>query len=313
MKIAILGASSFLARHILASLSGPHQVTLYSRSEQPPNDLGAAISIETKKLDVGDFSLEQLTTECVEQDVVVNCVAAGVQPGNDHSDDDIWLANAFFPIRLTEALIASGFSGRLITFGSYFEIGLNDQPDLLDEAAFCSRKAVLPNAYCRSKKAYTDYVANRTLDTLPFRHYHLVLTNIYGHGEHTDRLIPYIVRQVIKGERLEFSSGIQKRQYTHVKDIARWMDAFLQMTDAKAGIYHLTDEALVTVRSVIETTLQYLSEKGHREVDYEFRAIQKRDSNMLYLGLSAEKAGTLLSWQPKITLREGISEYYENS
>ena len=146
---------------------------------------------------------------------------------------------------------------------------------------------------------------------LPFHHLHCILTNLYGPGENPDRLIPYIFRQVAAGQALQFSAGLQQRQYTHVDDVAAWITTTLERKDLPTGILNITDEEIYTVREVIERTLAFLAAQGFASPLRQFEEVSKRDLSMNYLAVSAAKARATLGWNPSISLEHGIASYHE--
>lgn len=320
MKIAVIGASSFLARHCIDTLGNEHEIIMYSRQKASwmlyKNSLDSTF-LECihpwKEFNLENDTISEFLEEWSGADVVLYCMAAGVQPKNQDSNIDIWQVNTFAPIELVEGLEANNFKGKLITFGSYFEIGNRNEEILLDEESFIINKSPQPNAYCLSKKTFSEYVANKHISSsLSFTHLHCILTNIYGVGENSNRLLPYIFDRVKRGQHLDFSSGIQKRQYTHIRDVAECIKVIIS-NQVKSGIFHLTDDSTYTVREVIETALNYLADKGFDISDVKFGEVTKRDSSMTFLGVSSKKAELLLNWNPKISLKQGISEYYESN
>lgn len=309
MNIAILGATSFLAQRCSTELLRKgHLLTLYSRSKN--DGLRLRGNVEWRELDLRSLDSDSLH-ELESFDVIINCLGAGIQSNHTDTLDEIWLVNAFSPIRLIEHLAEKKYAGLLFTFGSYFEIGESQERPLFSEDEFVAHRTSLPNAYCRSKKVLTEYVASRHISGISFKHLHCVLTNIYGVGENQNRLIPYIFKQTIDGMPLHFSSGNQLRQYTHVDDIAEWLGGVISDERISTGILNLTDETIYSVKQVIEKALSRLNKEGYNISNVTFGDATKRDSSMSFLGLSSSKAMSDFGWNPKKILDMGIDEYHE--
>lgn len=309
MRIAILAATSFLAGRCAARLATHgHEVVPFAR-RVPRSQLDVLRVSAIRPLDLSKIT-GPLLDETLQCDAIVNCIGAGVQPNHREQTPTIWQANAFAPIELLEQLADAGYRGKVITFGSYFELGELNAMHLLDEAEFVASRAPLPNAYCRSKRTLTRYVADRHAGGVPFQHLHCILTNLYGPGENRDRLIPYIFRQVAAGQSLRFSAGTQRRQYTHVDDVAAWLTGVLEHRSLPTGIFNVTDDTVFTVREVIEQTLAFLAGKGLRLPSTHFDELTKRDLSMSYLAISAAKARQTLGWNPSISLEQGIASYH---
>lgn len=311
MKVAILGATSFLARRCATHLARRgHEVIPFTRPNARKNEVQHDQLAQT--IDIANLG-KSFLYDLMQFDAIVNCIGAGVQPNHAETTSSIWQANAFAPISLIELLAECVYRGKLITFGSYFELGEINARHLLDEEEFLASRAPLPNAYCRSKRALTRYAADRHATGLPFEHLHCILTNLYGPGENLERLIPYIFRQVAAGQPMHFSLGSQQRQYTHVDDVAAWLSATLELQNGATGIFNLTNETVSTVREVIEETLAFLANRKFALPPIEFAELSKRDLSMSYLALSSERARKELGWNPSISLAQGIASYHDST
>jgi nucleoside-diphosphate-sugar epimerase len=294
MKITILGSSSFLARHLIAQFPFEAQLKLLSRATYPPFDFPAS-------------GIAQLPIDALEADVIIYCAGAGVQPGHGQSDDLIWALNFEEPKHLIERLQANGFQGTLITFGSYFEIGITEQRLPFTEDALIQHTNTLPNAYCASKHRFTQFVAEQQTQGLPFSHVHLILTNIYGKGENESRLLPYLARQLAAGAPIALTSGDQVRQYTHVRDVARFIVERVLPRRA-SGIYNLSRPETMSVRDV---ALSFCRVADADPALLTFANTVRSDTAMPYLALNTaklEQAFGIFDWMP---LEDGLREYYQ--
>lgn len=308
MKLAIIGSNSFLARHLIRELGDTADLLLFSRS-QPNKDLHTRA--EWSEFDVQTTDIRACAERCLSVDVILYCVANGVQPDHRASNRDIWEANAFAPIALSEHLAECGFRGTLITFGSYFEYGNSPNTNTFDEQGLVSAAWPLPNAYCMSKRALTQYTSLRLQSGAPFRHFHFILTNVYGVGENQARLLPHIMSRVAENMPLNFSSGTQSRQYTHVRDIATWLAGFVATSADRhlSGIYNLSNDTQVPVRDLVELALRMVREEGFDVPESTFGSIDREDVAMRFLGVTSERARFSLSWNPRISLEQGVREY----
>lgn len=310
MIVGVIGANSFLAQRLIRELAGEHELLLFSRT-RPVEPLEGGI--EWIQSDLRSDSIVACVNRCLSADVVVYCVAGGVQPGHQDSTDQIWFANTFAPIEICEQLEERGFRGTIVTFGSYFEFGSSLDVGVFDELDLVMSSRPLPNAYCVSKRLFTQYTVLKTSSGARTRHFHFILTNVYGFGENGRRLLPQIMSQVAAGKPSHFSSGSQIRQYTHVRDIATWLAGFIshQRTESPGGVYNLSCDAQVSVREVIELTLDMLRRRGFSVPDPVYGSVTREDSAMPCLGVDSQRARTALGWNPVISFEEGVSEYID--
>ena len=201
-------------------------------------------------------------------------------------------------------LSESSFTGKFVTFGSYFEIGdYPSQTPLREDEVLLSQYPV-PNDYCLSKRMFSRYIRNQ--NGSDFKSLHYILPNIYGYGENENRLIPYLVRSINKGEKLALSSGTQIRQYLHVDDIARAVVANLQ--NDSEGVFNLGSHEIISIRELVAAVIKASEET----VKADFGAVNQRDQAMKYLALNFEKAADMLKFSPEISLEEGIKGYFVN-
>ena len=310
LKISVIGASSFLAKAIIKELevNGENLLTLYYQQilqDLPINDKNLLIreyDFPRKMLDKSE--IDYLLT----QDAIIFCAGGGIQP--DHQDNlkTIFEVNAFEPIRLINDLNIAGYSGQLITFGSYFEIGQDTLKKPYSESLFVEHSNRIANDYALSKRILTHYISTRTNpNTLSFDHKHLILTNIYGNGENPVRLIPYILQNIMDNREIRLTAGTQLRQYTNVRDVAFNLIKLLETRFS--GIMNFTDNNLIQVRDLVEKTVRIGEEFTGNKAKTIFSSIDKRDTSMDFLALDNSLAVQQAVWKTTISIEEGIREY----
>ena len=296
MRIAVLGASSFLARSIVAHWKHIGLTpTLFSRKTLT---YPASSGLPQTRFSIG--SVEPALEELADFDVILYAAGAGVQSGDPASSEELDLVNATYPIRVLDHLKATGWKGRWISFGSYFEIGDVTEPKALDESAFVEHQLSGHNPYCHSKKRLTQTIAS--FDQNVFCH-HLVLPNAYGLGEDSGRLIPYLVNTLNKGQRPKLSAGLQRRQFLHISDLYTAVDLALNGR-IPTGILNFTPVGAVAVRDVVAEVYQQMGIHDSPE----FGAVQTRDQKMAHLELDPARAFSL-GWRPRVSLDAGIATY----
>ena len=294
MKIGILGAHSFLARAVIKQLNADpsYELVLYG-SYSDENDHQKYYRIPESRPDI---------SELTNLDAIIYCAGAGVQSNKKYAKNIIYEVNAFEPVRIMNSLSEKDYSGKFISFGSYFEIGDHPIDKPLREEEVLSSVYQVPNDYCLSKRMFGRYIQNQT--DPGFDNLHFILPNIYGHGENENRLIPYLVRSIAKGEKLALSSGIQVRQYLHVDDIARAVASVMEKK--VTGVFNLGSNNIISIKRLVAAVIEVSGEK----VAAEFGAINQRDQSMKYLALNFEKAANTLKFAPEISLQEGITGYF---
>ncbi|MEQ8551308.1 MAG: NAD(P)-dependent oxidoreductase [Cyclobacteriaceae bacterium] len=294
MRIAIIGAQSFLAKEIIRQAEDNFEI-LAIKSNSP-----ISYYFPSRSFDRG-FDLRCL----LDYQVIISCFAAGVQQNKTIQQDFFYEVNAFEPIRLINGLETLGFKGKLFTFGSYFEIGQSIERKSYCESMFVRHSNPIFGNYAKSKRLLTQYVS-MVASQLPFDLVHFILPNLYGYGENENRLFPYIKHNLLHHSKMEFTSGEQQRQFVHVSDIARQL---LQMVTVRyQGVLNLSSES-IKVKDVIVLALNTLSEKYGIKPDFKFSKLTKRDSDLKYLELDDQIARQKFSWKPETKIEMGIAEY----
>lgn len=301
-KIAIIGATSFLGKTLIPTLREEHELIGLSRSSHAlREDIGYLPYDYPQK----PLPLEVLST-C---DVIFYCAGAGIQPGHQDEVAQIYEMNALEPIRLFNQLRVREYKGKLVTFGSYFEIGIHAKEKRYTPLDLVHNSNNLPNDYCKAKALLTRFLGQQ-LDAEPnvsFAHQHFILTNIYGAKENENRLIPYIIKAAKAGEELTFTSGVQKRQYTAIDDIANYLSRHLN--NDVSGIYNLTDAQVITVRELIEQVVESVEQRLGSKLRPVFGEVEKRDLAMPFLALDMEGNAALAPLNPQVSLKQGVEQY----
>ncbi|MBF6650305.1 NAD(P)-dependent oxidoreductase [Methylobacter sp. BlB1] len=305
MRIGVIGHSSFVAKELINNFSDTDfELILFGRSFH--------VSSENIKYVQYDYPHVPLSIQYVAQcDIIYFCAGSGVQPGNDDLCSYIYELNSFEPIRIIQELIKIGYTGKIVTFGSYFELGDFQLHNPVTENELVSHSNSLPNNYCKSKRLLTRFIADILNQSIPidFTIQHFILTNVYGPGENIKRLIPYIISESKNGNQLEFTSGEQYRQYTYIKDIVNFLR--MNLHTKNSGIFNLTNPKVIQVKELIKIVITACEKKFNQEVKYNFGTQSKRDDSMSYLALDTSLSTKTFNFDSFITIEASINSYFE--
>jgi nucleoside-diphosphate-sugar epimerase len=297
MKIAIIGSNSFLAKYIIRELS---------RHNIGPTLYGTVSSREFPLLKYMPFKFPNQPinySDLLGYDAVIYTAGAGIQANLKETPEMIYELNSFIPIRLATVLSTNNFKGKLITFGSYFEIGSEINERYYSENEVVASLKSVPNHYCVSKRILSRFFFN--LQNLNF--YHLILPNIYGKGENSQRLIPYLIRALTNNEQLKLTNGEQVRQYIHASDVA---NAIFDITceNYPKGIYNLCRREAIQIKELVKRIFDVFDQKAKLNA-LMLGSDTRKDTEMPYLLLDNTKALYTFKYQPEISIEEGIKTY----
>lgn len=132
--------------------------------------------------------------------------------------------------------------------------------------------------------------------------------NFFGGGDlNFNRIIPGTIRSVLKGQRpIIRSDGTMVRDYIYVRDV---VDAYLMLAEAMQDssihgeAFNFSTESN---HNVLELTQRILQVMG--QTDLEPVVLNEASNEIQDQYLSAEKARTVLGWEPRFTLDDALTE-----
>jgi CDP-glucose 4,6-dehydratase len=135
--------------------------------------------------------------------------------------------------------------------------------------------------------------------------------NVYGGGDlNWSRIVPGTIRSFLRGERpIIRSDGTYVRDYIYVKDVVR---AYMRLAECldddrvQGEAFNFSTETPLTVLELVQA-IQRLMNCEHIEpqiLDYAEGEIRAQY-------LSAAKARSILSWEPRFNLEQGLRETIE--
>jgi CDP-glucose 4,6-dehydratase len=130
--------------------------------------------------------------------------------------------------------------------------------------------------------------------------------NFYGGGDlNWNRVVPGTIRSIIRGERpIVRSDGKFVRDYFYIEDGAA---AYMLLAERLASYvalrgqaFNFSNESQVSVLDMVELILKKMKSPLRPEV------LNQASNEIRHQYLSAERARTVLNWQPQFTLESGL-------
>jgi nucleoside-diphosphate-sugar epimerase len=259
MKIAVIGASGFLGNSIVDFLINKNfEVTALSREPIKTRCNWVKFNAEFEI----DFDFFKNFTH------IFYCAASGVQRNKESKFDNSLLVNALFPIKLSQFL--QGTSVKLITFGSYFEIGNNEIDKEWNEEEVVFSQNNIENEYIKTKKllSYWAFVSKSS--------YHFILPTIYGEKEDKNRLIPYLIDKFKNNLDVEVSSGEQIRQYIYINDLINSLWLIIN-NDIEKGVYNFPCTETFKVKEIITLISTHFKNTSRIIINNDFRDLKMKN------------------------------------
>lgn len=291
-RIIVTGASGFIGRNILAALIGsPFEVFAVSRR---PTSMASFPANQWITADLLTANGRALVAN-VRADIFLHS-AWHTEHGK------FWTAKENLDWAEVSCELLHGFqkSGgrRFVGVGSCAEYSFSDSAVELHE----TRSRLEPTTLYGSSKNKT----RRALETLCARHgvdfawtrvFHL-----YGPGEHPDRLVPSVIRNLILGHEAACTNGEQQRDFMHVADVGA----------ALAAVALSNVQGAVNIASGQPTTIRYVAERlgiilGRPELVM-IGALRNRPDDPLFILADTHRLRLDVGFKPKFNLQTGLED-----
>jgi NAD dependent epimerase/dehydratase len=132
--------------------------------------------------------------------------------------------------------------------------------------------------------------------------------NAFGPRQSIRAVIPTIIAQALTKDKIKLGSLSPKRDFTYVRDTA---DSFIKIaeSDASTGeVVNVGSGQAVSIRDVVRVVGDILGEDLESKVETEEKRVRPEKSEVMLLLCDNSKARDLLSWQPKVSLEQGLRE-----
>ena len=169
MRISILGANGFLSTAIAryGNLQG-WDMDVYGLDEPVGHKYDNFYKVNLMDTDLNYSRL-------LASDIIIYAVGAGIQSNLNEDYNLIYTLNVTVPVSICNKLKELDYKGRLVTFGSVFEMGETRDERYFTEEDILSSICVAPNDYTVSKRMLSSFVASYKHN---FTHWHFYIPTI---------------------------------------------------------------------------------------------------------------------------------------
>ncbi len=302
VRILITGANGFVGSHVLRELL-----------EQNRYDIGITIRKTSNLWRIDDILNRDISTFFIDE-TKINDIISKFKPDvvvhlavyykRSHTPDDIDRmieTNILFPTNIIDAMINNDVK-YFVNTGTFTEY-LQHRSELTMEDEPHPR-----NLYSATKVAFEDVLKYYT-EMHDLRAVTLKLMAPYGPKDSDKKLIPYLIKCALAGERAKTTMGEQMWDYVYVKDIARAYSAAISYLLNSTSGY----ESFI-IGSGESYSLRYISEvigKFGYKLDVEWGALQYGDAETYFAKGDITKARNILKWWPIYSLEAGMRETFD--
>lgn len=275
-KVGITGSSGFIGKYLITELS-----------EQGYN------LIEIDILKGFDITLVGTLEKLDKLDYIIHLAARSFVPDSFDNPNKFYYDNYLSTLNILE--YARKNKTKVIYFSSY----LYGTPLYLpiDELHPLSPH----NPYSQTKliceKLCEGYQRDFGLDIVVFRPF-----NIYGKGQNPSFLIPSIINQLETGE-ITLNDPRPKRDFVHVLDVASAVSKAIAIDFEGYLVFNLGYGKSFSIKHLTDI----ISEISHKKITISYRNIYRK-GEVLDTIANINKVRTILSWEPKIDLLNGLKQ-----
>lgn len=176
---------------------------------------------------------------------------------------------------------------------------------------FYETTQLAPNSPYSASKAGADLLVRAYGETYKLPVLITRCSNNYGPYQYTEKLIPFFISRLLKGERVPvYGDGLNVRDWLYVYDHCRAIDVVLHRGQA-GEVYNIGGH---NEKTNLEITRLILEKMGKDETFIEY--VQDRPGHDRRYAISNDKITSQLGWKPSVTFEEGISmtiDWYLNN
>lgn len=287
MTVLLTGATGFLGSYLLKSfIKNGYKVIVLKRS-----------SSNTYRID--DY-LHQITS---------------------YNIDKIELSNVFKNHKIDMVInTVTNYGRKDIKILSILDTNLIFGLKLLEESvnnnvkAFMNTDTLLDrdiNVYALSKAQLVDWM--KFLSNKNTKIINIKIEHMYGLKDDENKFIYWLINQLKQNvEKIDLTSGIQKRDFIYIDDIVNAYETIIQNIDCFSNYeeFELGSGSSIEVRNFVEKIYEEISNKQILNTKLNFGEISYRDNenmNMQANTIKLEKLG----WKPKVSIKDGIKKILE--
>ncbi|MHB9140357.1 MAG: NAD-dependent epimerase/dehydratase family protein [Paludibacter sp.] len=296
MKIAVIGTNGLLSDCIGRYCNkNNYQLTMYGLTKPEGHAYNSYNPVNL-------INEELNYNELIQSELIVYAAGAGIQSNLKENAALIYTLNVTVPVKICNDLKSNGYTGAFVSFGSYFEIGENQENHCFTEIELLQSQRKVVNDYSVSKRMFSRFIGSAEM---PFKTWHFILPTIYGEKEAPHRLIPYTIHALKTNSSIAFTSGEQVRQYIYIDEVA---DIIFKAYTANisSGLYNISGTETLTVKELVTSLFAVYNRLLPDSV---FGKAERTDTGMKNLQLNGQELQQAIGYQPKIKINDVHDRY----
>ncbi|UCE12535.1 MAG: GDP-mannose 4,6-dehydratase [Candidatus Heimdallarchaeota archaeon] len=126
--------------------------------------------------------------------------------------------------------------------------------------------------------------------------------NLFGKYQKENRVLPYIIMRLLKGQPVELTGGKQKREFNYVENLIDAIFLALKTPESHGKVINIGTGESISIR---EIALK-VARRFNRVEKLRFGAVPYRPNEIWDMYCDNTRARTILGWSPRIDLDKGL-------
>lgn len=295
MKVIITGATGFVGQNLVKELAAQNaEVTALVRDrDRIPQDWRLCRNIHCFECGMGEYlTASDTVLKDVRGDIFIHLAWAGTS-GMQRADYGLQLSN------IRAACDAVWLAGKLdctrfINAGSIMEY---------EAGQYLSADDAEPGGgyiYSTAKLA-ADYMAKCVAGQINLSYINIIISNIYGAGETSERFLVSTVRKLLKNEPIPLTEGRQLYDFIYVTDAVKAVAAIANAGKA-SGSYYIGNSVPYPLREFLLRMKQTLASSSVLD----FGSVPFKGPMLSYKEFDTARLERELGFVPEISFEKGI-------
>jgi len=300
-KVLVTGGAGFIGSHLLEELlQNNYEVVILDHSMGRQDRIKDFLSSVKVYFSDKDDLAEMFEKE--KFDCIIHLATKYLKVHSGVADvESIIDVNVKFPTILADLAVQNKVK-YFINTGTFFEFAKSDKPLTEDS------KTEAYNLYSASKLAFAQFLRFYS-EKYDFKVIDFKLFAPFGDRDN-EKLMALLVKTLESGDKLEFSGGEQRWNFTYVKDIAKAYTCGLKHFEKMKGNFLAINVGYNKAYSIREVA-RMLEEISGNKLNIIWGAKPYASDEIFFANCDNSRLRKILGWKPSYDIKSGLKKTYD--
>jgi nucleoside-diphosphate-sugar epimerase len=304
-KVLITGANGFIGSHMVERMVNEEaQVSVTVRDSSDLWRLDDVLKdIHIYRTDLRNKELVSKSVMQIKPDFIFHIGAYGVD-GRQNDFFEAAHSNIIGTMNLIHSLKDIGCK-KFINVGTCMEYG--NKPEIIQEDSFLKPDSIYGSTKASASIMASQMAVNYGINLVTVRPF-----GVFGEKEGSHKFFPYIILSILEGKQVNLTPCEQYRDYCYIENVIDGLVLAAQNNLIKNEIFNIGSGEIHKLKFYVDMIYNEL-----QSTDFpNYGALPYRENEVWRQQPNISKIRNLLKWEPKISLKEGITKtaawYKEN-